>query len=123
MSLFNRALKNVCDRIYVHVIRSRMGFPGLAGLPNRMKALILQKVTRSSFLLRGLDPKEMFSLLLHKNLHTVDLSCVKVDDALLEQFDVCTELRDIRFSGSDIYYPTATGNVELRMLRIRLQES
>lgn len=76
-----------------------------------LKELILLRLTRSAFFLRDIDLKDVFPLLLHKNLNKIDLCNLQVDDSLLEFFEICTEMKDVRLSGSIRYYPSSEGKV------------
>lgn len=54
----------------------------------------------------------MFRIFLHKNLKAVDLTYVQTDDKLLGLFDICTELRDIRFACTENSNVTTEGKAE-----------
>lgn len=78
-------------------------------------------MTRSSYFLRDLDPKDVFPLLLYTNLNKIDLSFIKVDDELLDLFEPCTALREIHFSGNEIYYPSSQGMCKFLKNKTRLR--
>lgn len=110
MYFFNRTVKKICDDIQEYIAKS----PDLVEhLPGSLKSLILQKITRSSFRLRESDPKDIFPLLLHRNLQKIDLSSISIDDALLELFDICTELKDVSLLGNKSDYPSTKGKDEM----------
>ncbi|XP_025837268.1 protein AMN1 homolog [Agrilus planipennis] len=109
-----KSLKSICINYTINNIAEivKLNREGLAYLPNNVKDRLLSKFTVSSHFWRNVNLKKILSLLVHQNVKHIDLTCIVVDDEILEIIEKCSELSDLTLMYVGVHSLTSKGLVK-----------
>lgn len=81
----------------------------LANLPMQIKNRILRKFTVSMHFLKGLDVTNTLPLFLHSRTKRVDLTCLTIDDNILQTLQPCLYLEEVFLTRKGVHSATSQG--------------